>query len=398
MSTEEKNEITETIEKIEEPEEEKSLEEEESPEEEQSLEEEKSPEKEENTEEDKPSRKLAYRELLERINQNRGRFALGSVALYAGMIAVAVVAYTIATLHPYAITVDDVAICYLENKQSANKAISLVVEEFTAPDTTLKAVDTEDRLKIRKENIFKIDKSELVSETEAAERIKAMTEEGNGDVESNPLEFVIASTSSKITKYIPEPNYVKGKKMIAGKSKVIKKGKAGKQKVSTTYISVNGTVVESDETATQILDAGVPATVRKGILGLPEGENWKTFEGDPIFKDGAELVITARKYVGKVRYKWGGRSLKTGVSCLGLVKAVYAKYGIYLPMSHPGMKKVGVAVSYKNAKKGDIICYKSHVGIYVGNGKMVDATSAKGISVRSVSKSKLVTVRRVVKK
>lgn len=348
--------------------------------------------------EKKERKKLSSKEILDRINQNRGRFALGSLAVYAGMVIIAVIVYTAVTLHPYAITVDDNAICYLEDKHSANQAIQLVVKEFTAPNTTLKAVDTEERLKIRKENIFKIDKSELVSITEAARRIKAMTEERDDDVESNPLEFVIASTSSKIAKYIPEPNYVKGKDMIAGEAKTVKKGKSGKQKVSTTFIAVNGTVVESDETASQVLDPGVPATIKKGILGLPDGEDWKTFEGDPIFKDGAELTITASKYIGKVRYKWGGRSLKTGVSCLGLVKAIYAKYGIKLPMSHPGMKRAGVAVSYKNAKKGDIICYKSHVGIYIGNGKMIDATHGRGVSVRSVNKKKLVTVRRVVKK
>ena len=62
------------------------------------------------------------------------------------------------------------------------------------------------------------------------------------------------------------------------------------------------------------------------------------------------------------------------------------------------MKSSGIGVSYTNAKRGDIICYKSHVGIYLGNGKMVDATSHGGVSIREVSTKKLVTVRRIIKK
>lgn len=337
--------------------------------------------------------KKSIKKLLKRIRENKKKVVLATGLTLASMVVVALLVYTISNMYPYAITVDGQPLCYVGSETAANRAIERVTDKFIKKKTTLKLMDTEGRLKIEKaDKISEYDNS-IVTAQEAAECIIAATK-----VKKNPLIFTLASSRTKIEPYIPEPNYKKDKNMLAGDSKVIKKGKEGTQKVSTTYITMNGKLVENEITATKILNKGKKATIKKGILGLPDGEDWKTYKGDPVYKDGAELIKTAKSYTGKVRYRLGGANLKTGVSCLGFVKAIYAKYGITLPMSHSGMKASGIGVSYKNAQKGDIICYKSHVGIYVGNGKMVDATSSSGVSVRPVSKSKLVTVRRIVKK
>ncbi|MBQ6388052.1 MAG: C40 family peptidase [Mogibacterium sp.] len=112
--------------------------------------------------------------------------------------------------------------------------------------------------------------------------------------------------------------------------------------------------------------------------------------------NGDQLAVLAKRYVGKIRYKWGGRTF-AGVSCLGFARLMAAMYSVNLPMSHKLIKKVGKAVSYANAKPGDLICYGSHVGIYIGNGKMVDSTRYRhGVSIRSVELKKLKTVRRIV--
>lgn len=112
--------------------------------------------------------------------------------------------------------------------------------------------------------------------------------------------------------------------------------------------------------------------------------------------NGDQLAVLAKKYVGKIKYKWGGRTF-AGVSCLGFARLMAGMYGISLPMSHSKIKKVGKAVSYTDAKPGDLICYRSHVGIYIGNGKMVDSTRYKhGVSIRKVELKKLKTVRRIV--
>ena len=76
---------------------------------------------------------------------------------------------------------------------------------------------------------------------------------------------------------------------------------------------------------------------------------------------------------------------------------MFGKYGIKIPSSHSGLHKVGTGVSLSNAQKGDIICYSKHVGIYVGDGKMIEATSKHGVRVGKVNESRVVAVRRVVK-
>ncbi len=88
---------------------------------------------------------------------------------------------------------------------------------------------------------------------------------------------------------------------------------------------------------------------------------------------GDAIAAYALKWVGKTKYKYGGSSLKGGADCSGFVKAVYAHFGYKLPHSDSGIRKKGRGVGRSNAKPGDVICTNGHVGIYIGNGKMVHA-------------------------
>ena len=111
---------------------------------------------------------------------------------------------------------------------------------------------------------------------------------------------------------------------------------------------------------------------------------------------GASVVNYALKHVGG-KYVWGGSDLSTGVDCSGFVKCVYAKSGRNLPHSSKALAKTGKGVSYSKARMGDVICYKGHVGIYIGGGKMVDAMGVKyGIVVSRVNKKKVIAVRRIL--
>lgn len=70
-----------------------------------------------------------------------------------------------------------------------------------------------------------------------------------------------------------------------------------------------------------------------------------------------------------------------GVSdCSALTKKVYKKFGYNLPRTASQQARVGHAVSIRNLKAGDLVFFYtgrrgviSHVGIYAGKGKMVDA-------------------------
>ena len=310
-----------------------------------------------------------------------------AVALLA---AIMLVVYTMINIFPYAIKVDGEPICYVRGKAEVESTYNKVVKSFVPKGTEMKAVKPDDRLSYERIELHIIPREQVISSSRAAGKLIELCKDKN-----IKLKFRIASVKDKVAKYTPEPNYVKGKNMLVGETRLKIKGRKGKQKISTTYMSVNGRITGKEKTGRVILDEGVPAIVYKGVLGLPKGEDWRTYDGKPVFKNGKELVKTAFRYKG-APYRYGGYSLTKGIDCVQFVRQMYAKYGIKLPNNHYGLQHSGVSVSYKKAKKGDIICYGNHVGIYIGNGKMINAVH-RGVAVSKVRTYKIKTVRRVVK-
>lgn len=96
---------------------------------------------------------------------------------------------------------------------------------------------------------------------------------------------------------------------------------------------------------------------------------------------GDKIAESAKSYVGKVKYVKGGTSLKTGCDCTGFVQAIHKLNGITLRVQDSWGKSVGKDAS--KAKRGDVIFYYingslHHMGIYVGDGKIVhNSTSHK---------------------
>lgn len=112
---------------------------------------------------------------------------------------------------------------------------------------------------------------------------------------------------------------------------------------------------------------------------------------------GAEIVNDALQYVGNP-YVWGGTSLTNGIDCSGFTQAIYGHFGISLPHSsrsqyqaalNAGGVSVGTNVEdIANAQPGDLIVWAGHVGIYYGNGQMVNALGKKyGIVVSKAASS-----------
>jgi cell wall-associated NlpC family hydrolase len=81
----------------------------------------------------------------------------------------------------------------------------------------------------------------------------------------------------------------------------------------------------------------------------------------------------ALQYLG-VPYVWGGAS-PSGFDCSGLVMYVYAQLGISLPHYTVSQWDATLPISQSDAQPGDLVFFNglSHVGIYLGNGQMVDA-------------------------
>jgi len=87
------------------------------------------------------------------------------------------------------------------------------------------------------------------------------------------------------------------------------------------------------------------------------------------------VIGTAMKYLG-VPYVWGASS-PSGFDCSGLVKYCFAKVGVSLPHSSAMQYRYGTHVSRSQLKPGDLVFFYNpihHVGIYIGNGNMINAT------------------------
>lgn len=106
---------------------------------------------------------------------------------------------------------------------------------------------------------------------------------------------------------------------------------------------------------------------------------------------GASIVATAKKYVGRLPYVWGGTSLKSGADCSGFIQSIYRLYGISIPRTSTSQASGGRSISRGQLQPGDLVFYKNggssicHVGIYMGGGKIVhEANSRDDCKISSI--------------
>jgi cell wall-associated NlpC family hydrolase len=125
-------------------------------------------------------------------------------------------------------------------------------------------------------------------------------------------------------------------------------------------------------------------TMTSGTAAAADG----TTTGSP--PSGAQVVAEAQQFLG-VPYVWGGSSPQ-GFDCSGLVQYVYGQLGVNLPRTSEEQATAGTAVDgLADAQPGDLLFFAGsdgtaaspgHVGIYIGNGQMIDAPET-GEDVRS---------------
>ncbi|MFB5759235.1 C40 family peptidase [Paenibacillus medicaginis] len=108
---------------------------------------------------------------------------------------------------------------------------------------------------------------------------------------------------------------------------------------------------------------------------------------------GRSIVNTAKSYQGKVTYKFGVRNPSRLIfDCSSFTQFVFKKNGIDLPWSSKAQAKRGKAVSKSKLSVGDLVMFSvdkpgkiDHVGIYIGNGKMISNMPHKGVSIASIN-------------
>lgn len=109
----------------------------------------------------------------------------------------------------------------------------------------------------------------------------------------------------------------------------------------------------------------------------------ETEEGSSSSAATGSIFSTAKRGIG-VRYVFGGSS-PSGWDCSGFTSWVYRQHGIHLPHSAGAQARMGKRISRSEARPGDLAYYPGHVGIYAGNGMILDAgNSAKNTSIRKL--------------
>src|SRR5581483_7899106 len=97
----------------------------------------------------------------------------------------------------------------------------------------------------------------------------------------------------------------------------------------------------------------------------------------------SSAIALARAQIGKP-YVWGGASPQTSFDCSGLVQWVYGQIGVRLPRTAQQQYGATARVSREELQPGDLLFFTrtypssepiTHVGIYVGGGQMVNATT-----------------------
>lgn len=176
----------------------------------------------------------------------------------------------------------------------------------------------------------------------------------------------------------------------------LRTGKSKKAKVlKTLKVGTAVTVYGTSGSWRKVSVAGKTGYVPKQYVYV--GTKAPSLTGS-TYEKGQTVAEFAQRFVGN-SYVWGGTDLNRGADCSGFIGSIYRSFGYKLPRSSSELRSAGRKVSYSQKQPGDIICYNGHVAMYIGNGKIVHASSRKtGIKIsQRANYRSIVCVRRIVK-
>jgi peptidoglycan hydrolase CwlO-like protein len=154
---------------------------------------------------------------------------------------------------------------------------------------------------------------------------------------------------------------------------------------------------DSSDSERSSSDSGSSSSDSEGSSSKSSGRGAQS-EGEPVSGgSGSDISSYAQQFIGNP-YVPGGTSLVNGCDCSGFVWAVYNHFGYSLPRQSSAQGASGSAVEgMENAQPGDIFYYVGHVGIYIGNGYIVHAsTPATGIKITPATYRTIAAIRRIV--
>lgn len=120
---------------------------------------------------------------------------------------------------------------------------------------------------------------------------------------------------------------------------------------------------------------------------------------------GSRIVSYAQQFVGNP-YRYGGKSLTSGIDCSGFTQQIMAKFGYSISRTSSSQSGDGRAVSTSNLRAGDLVFYGDggsidHVALYIGGGQVVHASNSApyprgGIKISNVNYRTPICARRII--
>ena len=137
---------------------------------------------------------------------------------------------------------------------------------------------------------------------------------------------------------------------------------------------------------------GVSTGTKATVANFLSSPNYYGYVAPGANALGAAIVETAKTCLG-VRYTWGGESM-SGFDCSGLVQYVFKQHGITVPRTCSSQYSAAVSIGKSDLMPGDLVFFQntyqaglSHVGIYIGNGEFIHASSSNGVMISKLSNS-----------
>lgn len=280
-----------------------------------------------------------------------------------------------------------------------DKTLVNVVEEMkldVAMETTIK-IESAEELQLKEklagysfailgEDDYLVVYREAAEESEVAGKVFA----------NSTLEIVTKEADWSEVKSGNVVGYVQTEKLVSGKKAIERAKEILTEKYQDKDIyTLDKEEIDAAFTVGETVEEEIARLAAEEAARIAAEEARKEAERQALMQRGQSVVDYARQFLGNP-YVYGGQSLTRGTDCSGFVRSVYKNFGIYLPRTSYSMRSVGRAVSYSEILPGDIVCYSGHVGIYAGNGQIVNAIDeAHGIGMSNAKYSNIITIRRM---